>query len=150
MSSVFQSEDTEQDAALGALQSFHRVESVQRLPMGGGKPFPELFKDRKAYVVEFDGTTDEWHPQNWPSSRRLVIHCKSPLGSIEQLTHRQTFHRNNSMLRHLRRNLQLRPLRTRRRPSKPTLLCRRRSRSTRYKPLRARICIGTSDLGSAV
>jgi DHA1 family multidrug resistance protein-like MFS transporter len=48
----------------------------QYLPMGGGKPFPELVKDRKAYVVEFDGPTDGWNPQNWPSSRRLVIHSE--------------------------------------------------------------------------
>ncbi|KAI0407898.1 major facilitator superfamily transporter [Xylaria palmicola] len=38
---------------------------------GGGKSLPPLL-DREAYVVEFDGPDDPYHPQNWPLKKKLV------------------------------------------------------------------------------
>lgn len=41
--------------------------------MGGGKDFPPLLEDSKAYQVDFDGADDPRHPHNWPLSRKLPI-----------------------------------------------------------------------------
>ncbi|KAI1179751.1 polyamine transporter 1 [Nemania sp. FL0916] len=41
-------------------------------PFGAGKPFPPELPDREAYVVEFDGPDDPYHPQNWPLKKKLV------------------------------------------------------------------------------
>ncbi|KAI0517370.1 polyamine transporter 1 [Xylaria bambusicola] len=39
---------------------------------GGGKPLPPPLPDRDAYVVEFEGPDDPYHPQNWPMKKKLV------------------------------------------------------------------------------
>lgn len=42
----------------------------QWLPMGAAKPYPPSLPDWEAYVVEFEGSDDPMHPQNWPMGRR--------------------------------------------------------------------------------
>lgn len=37
---------------------------------GGGKPLPPPLPDREAYVVEFEGPDDPYHPQNWPMKKK--------------------------------------------------------------------------------
>ena len=78
MSSILQSNSDGQNIDQQTSQDTLALGAVRGLPMGGGKPLPETIKDRKAYVVEFDGSADEWHPQNWPASTTSVIHrsCK--------------------------------------------------------------------------
>ncbi|GAP87850.1 putative major facilitator superfamily transporter [Rosellinia necatrix] len=39
---------------------------------GGGKPLPPQLPDREAYVVEFDGPDDPFHPQNWPLGKKML------------------------------------------------------------------------------
>lgn len=55
--------------------STHRVRTPreQWLPMGAGKPFPPSMPDAEEYVVEFEGSDDPMHPQNWPFKRRYVF-----------------------------------------------------------------------------
>lgn len=46
-------------------------DSGKPLPaFGGGKPLPPQLPDREAYVVEFDGPDDPFHPQNWPLKKK--------------------------------------------------------------------------------
>lgn len=40
------------------------------LPLGAGKPHPPSLPDAEDYVVEFEGSDDPMHPQNWPMPRR--------------------------------------------------------------------------------
>ncbi|KAJ8112631.1 hypothetical protein ONZ43_g5349 [Nemania bipapillata] len=48
-------------------------DSGKPLPaFGGGKPLPPQLPDREAYVVEFDGPDDPYHPQNWPLKKKLI------------------------------------------------------------------------------
>ncbi|KAI0440727.1 polyamine transporter 1 [Xylaria telfairii] len=50
-----------------------RTRDLKPLPaFGGGKPLPPPLPDREAYVVEFDGPDDPYHPQNWPLKKKLV------------------------------------------------------------------------------
>jgi MFS transporter, DHA1 family, multidrug resistance protein len=37
---------------------------------GGGKPYPPQLPAREEYVVEFDGSNDPIHPQNWSLRRK--------------------------------------------------------------------------------
>lgn len=46
------------------------------LNMGAGKSLPEVIRDRKAFVVEFDGPNDGRNPKNWPSPTRS---CFTPI-----------------------------------------------------------------------
>lgn len=39
------------------------------VPIGAGKPFPPTL-DQEQYVVEFNGSDDPMHPQNWPAKNR--------------------------------------------------------------------------------
>lgn len=39
------------------------------VPIGAGKPFPPTL-DQEQYVVEFNGSDDPMHPQNWPTKNR--------------------------------------------------------------------------------
>ncbi|KAI1198537.1 polyamine transporter 1 [Nemania serpens] len=49
-------------------------DSGKPLPaFGGGKPLPPPLPDREAYVVEFEGPDDPYHPQNWPLKRKLLV-----------------------------------------------------------------------------
>lgn len=47
-----------------------RTPREQWLPLGGGKPFPPSPPDPDEYVVEFNGSDDPMHPQNWPLRKR--------------------------------------------------------------------------------
>ncbi|KAI0420443.1 polyamine transporter 1 [Xylaria grammica] len=48
-------------------------DSGKPLPaFGASKPLPPPLPDREAYVVEFDGPDDPYHPQNWPLKKKLV------------------------------------------------------------------------------
>ncbi|TGJ79214.1 hypothetical protein E0Z10_g9551 [Xylaria hypoxylon] len=48
-------------------------DSGKPLPaFGAGKSLPPPLPDREAYVVEFDGPDDPYHPQNWPLKKKLV------------------------------------------------------------------------------
>ncbi|KAI1422103.1 polyamine transporter 1 [Xylaria sp. FL1777] len=48
-------------------------DSWKPLPaFGAGRPLPPPLPDREAYVVEFDGPDDPYHPQNWPLKKKLV------------------------------------------------------------------------------
>lgn len=40
------------------------------LPLGAGKPYPPSLPDSDDYVVEFEGSEDPMHPQNWPMTKR--------------------------------------------------------------------------------
>ncbi|KAI1110040.1 polyamine transporter 1 [Nemania sp. NC0429] len=49
-------------------------DSGKPLPaFGAGKPLPPPLPDREAYVVEFDGPDDPYHPQNWPLKKKLLV-----------------------------------------------------------------------------
>ncbi|TRX89137.1 hypothetical protein FHL15_009950 [Xylaria flabelliformis] len=48
-------------------------DSLRPLPaFGGGKSLPPPLPDREAYVVEFEGPDDPYHPQNWPLKKKLI------------------------------------------------------------------------------
>lgn len=40
------------------------------LSIGGGKPFPEQLPASDKYVVDFEGSSDVHHPQNWSLARK--------------------------------------------------------------------------------
>lgn len=42
------------------------------VPIGAGKPFPPSL-DQEQYVVEFNGSDDPMHPQNWPMKQRVLL-----------------------------------------------------------------------------
>lgn len=45
--------------------------SKKPLPnFGGGKDFPPQLPAQEEYVVEFDGSDDPMHPQNWPLRKK--------------------------------------------------------------------------------
>lgn len=47
--------------------------NIPSLPkMGGGKPYPPDLPGQEEYLVEFDGSQDRTHPQNWPMGIKLV------------------------------------------------------------------------------
>lgn len=50
----------------------HRTRTPREhwLPLGAGKPFPPSPPDPEEYVVEFNGSDDPMHPQNWPLKQR--------------------------------------------------------------------------------
>lgn len=60
----------QQQATVGSTRS--RVPREQWLPMGAGKPYPPSLPHSDDYVVEFEGSDDPMHPQNWPMKRRYV------------------------------------------------------------------------------
>ncbi|KAI2794319.1 Major facilitator superfamily multidrug transporter FLU1 [Penicillium oxalicum] len=50
-----------------------RTEDAGPLPdFGAGKPYPPPLPDKEEYVVEFSGIDDPLHPQNWPTSKKLL------------------------------------------------------------------------------
>ena len=60
----------QQQETVGSSQT-HRTRTPRDhwVPIGAGKPFPPTL-DQEQYVVEFDGSDDPMHPQNWPMKRR--------------------------------------------------------------------------------
>lgn len=53
--------------------SIKSKKSNRPLPsFGGGKPFPPPLPDREEYVVEFEGSDDPMHAQNWPIKKKLI------------------------------------------------------------------------------
>lgn len=50
------------------------IANLEPLPdMGAGKPYPPSLPDQEEYVVEFSGTDDPRHAQNWPRMKKLLI-----------------------------------------------------------------------------
>ncbi|CAI7656396.1 unnamed protein product [Penicillium pancosmium] len=43
------------------------------LSMGAEKPYPPDLPDPEQFVVEFTGSNDPMHPQNWPLNKRIII-----------------------------------------------------------------------------
>ncbi|KAJ5391921.1 hypothetical protein N7509_007411 [Penicillium cosmopolitanum] len=43
------------------------------LPMGAEKPYPPDLPDPEQFVVEFTGSDDPMHPQNWALNKRIII-----------------------------------------------------------------------------
>lgn len=58
----------QQQATIGSTRS--RTPRDQWLSMGAGKAYPPALPNSDDYVVEFDGSDDPMHPQNWPMARR--------------------------------------------------------------------------------
>ncbi|KAJ8125195.1 hypothetical protein O1611_g8445 [Lasiodiplodia mahajangana] len=64
---------SQHESTVGRDPHSRRRDSAKPLPaFGGGKPLPPPLPDREAYVVEFDGPDDPYHPQNWPLKKKLV------------------------------------------------------------------------------
>ncbi|KAG2416203.1 hypothetical protein HFD88_007396 [Aspergillus terreus] len=61
----------QQQATVGSARS--RAPREDWLPMGAGKPYPPELPNSDDYVVEFEGSDDPMHPQNWPMKRRVTI-----------------------------------------------------------------------------
>ncbi|KAE8161391.1 Alpha/Beta hydrolase protein [Aspergillus tamarii] len=61
----------QQQLTVGSNRS--RTPREQWLPMGAGKDYPPPLPDAEEYVVEFEGSEDPMHPQNWPMGRRVLI-----------------------------------------------------------------------------
>ncbi|KAL4778176.1 major facilitator superfamily domain-containing protein [Aspergillus varians] len=51
----------------------NRVPREQWLPLGAGKPYPPELPNVEAYIVEFEGSDDPMHPQNWPMKQRVFL-----------------------------------------------------------------------------
>ncbi|KAL4913880.1 major facilitator superfamily domain-containing protein [Aspergillus aurantiobrunneus] len=63
----------QQHETVGSRRS--RVPREQWLPLGAGKPYPPDLPDVEAYIVDFEGSDDPMHPQNWPMKRRVILGC---------------------------------------------------------------------------
>ncbi|KAL3480523.1 major facilitator superfamily domain-containing protein [Aspergillus californicus] len=61
----------QQHETVGSCRS--RVPREQWLPLGAGKPHPPPLPDVEGYIVEFEGSDDPMHPQNWPMRRRVFL-----------------------------------------------------------------------------
>jgi MFS transporter, DHA1 family, multidrug resistance protein len=62
---------SQHESTVGRDPRFRSRDSGKPLPaFGGGKPLPPQLPDREAYVVEFDGPDDPYHPQNWPLKKK--------------------------------------------------------------------------------
>ncbi len=58
-------------STVGRGPNSRKRDSEKPLPaFGAGKPLPPQLPDREAYVVEFDGPDDPYHPQNWPFKKK--------------------------------------------------------------------------------
>lgn len=56
----------------GSKESRTRASREHWPAFGGGKPYPPPLPAREEYVVEFDGTDDLLHPQNWSLYHKYV------------------------------------------------------------------------------
>ncbi|KAL4948708.1 major facilitator superfamily domain-containing protein [Aspergillus filifer] len=61
----------QQQETVGSSRS--RVPREQWLPLGAGKPYPPDLPSVEAYIVEFEGSDDPMHPQNWSMRRRVWL-----------------------------------------------------------------------------
>ncbi|KAB8072332.1 major facilitator superfamily domain-containing protein [Aspergillus leporis] len=61
----------QQQITVGSSRS--RIPRDQWLPLGTGKQHPPSLPDAEDYVVEFEGSDDPMHPQNWPIKTRYAI-----------------------------------------------------------------------------
>ncbi|KAJ5651560.1 MFS general substrate transporter [Penicillium longicatenatum] len=68
----------QQQATIGSTRS--RVPREQWLSMGAGKPYPPDLPNAEGYIVEFEGSDDPAHPQNWPF-RLSLRQCRVRYGS---------------------------------------------------------------------
>ncbi|KAJ5176422.1 Major facilitator superfamily multidrug transporter FLU1 [Penicillium canariense] len=63
---------SQHNATVGAGRK-QKWEEAGPLPdFGAGKPYPAPLPDKEEYVVEFAGRDDPLHPQNWPTSKKLL------------------------------------------------------------------------------
>ncbi|KAI0200583.1 polyamine transporter 1 [Astrocystis sublimbata] len=64
---------SQHNSTVGRDPNTRNRDATKPLPsFGGGKSLPPDLPDREAYVVEFDGPDDPYHPQNWPLKKKLV------------------------------------------------------------------------------
>ncbi|KAI0970775.1 polyamine transporter 1 [Xylaria arbuscula] len=63
---------SQHSSTVGRDPNSRRRDSKPLPAFGGGKPLPPPLPDREAYVVEFEGPDDPYHPQNWPLKKKLV------------------------------------------------------------------------------
>ncbi|KIA75479.1 synaptic vesicle transporter [Aspergillus ustus] len=61
----------QQQETIGSTRS--RIPREQWLPLGAGKPHPPALPDVEGYIVEFEGSDDPMHSQNWPMKRRVIL-----------------------------------------------------------------------------
>lgn len=63
---------SQHNATVGASHK-KKLEEAGPLPeFGAGKPYPPPLPDKEEYVVEFAGRDDPLHPQNWPTSKKIL------------------------------------------------------------------------------
>lgn len=60
----------QQQETVGSGAQRTRTPREHWLALGAGKPYPPSPPDPEEYVVEFNGSDDSMHPQNWPMKRR--------------------------------------------------------------------------------
>lgn len=60
----------QQQLTVGSTRS--RTPREEWLPLGAGKPYPPSLPSWEQYVVEFEGSNDRMHPQNWPLRNRYA------------------------------------------------------------------------------
>ncbi|KAF9894119.1 hypothetical protein FE257_009092 [Aspergillus nanangensis] len=70
----------QQQATIGSTRS--RTPRAQWLCMGAGKPYPPSLPHSDDYVVEFEGSDDPMHPQNWPMKTRIMMGALLTFGAL--------------------------------------------------------------------
>lgn len=63
----------QQQETVGSGTQRTRTPREHWMPLGAGKPFPPSPPDPEEYVVEFNGSNDPIHPQNWPMNYRIML-----------------------------------------------------------------------------
>ncbi|KAL4806085.1 major facilitator superfamily domain-containing protein [Aspergillus unguis] len=63
----------QQQETVGSSRS--RIPREKWLPLGAGKPYPPDLPNVEGYIVEFEGSDDPMHPQNWPMKKRVILGC---------------------------------------------------------------------------
>ncbi|GLI80157.1 hypothetical protein PoHVEF18_008508 [Penicillium ochrochloron] len=63
---------SQHNATVGASHKKKPEETGPLPDFGAGKPYPPPLPDKEEYVVEFAGRDDPLHPQNWPTSKKIL------------------------------------------------------------------------------